>query len=90
MDAMGVDVRSLAAEALKGAPPAAADGYHYCDFWYGEVAYFRAMAANRLVPVNVIDLTADTIPYWELRQKSSVATGIEGTFLDAYRTGGFQ
>jgi hypothetical protein len=34
-----------------------------------------------LVPVNVIDLTGDTIPYWELRRKSSVATGIEDAFL---------
>jgi geranyl diphosphate 2-C-methyltransferase len=49
--------------------------------------YFKALAANNLVPINVIDLTAQTIPYWELRAKSSVATGIEGSFLTAYREG---
>jgi geranyl diphosphate 2-C-methyltransferase len=51
--------------------------------------YFKALAANNLVPINVIDLTAATIPYWELRAKSSVATGIEGSFLTAYREGSF-
>jgi geranyl diphosphate 2-C-methyltransferase len=65
------------------------NAHYVCDI-HPRSAYFRAMAANRLVPVNVIDLTADTIPYWELRQKSSVATGIEAAFLEAYRTGGFQ
>jgi geranyl diphosphate 2-C-methyltransferase len=65
------------------------NAHYVCDI-HSRSDYFRAMAANRLVPVNVIDLTADTIPYWELRQKSSVATGIEDAFLEAYRTGGFQ
>jgi geranyl diphosphate 2-C-methyltransferase len=48
------------------------------------------MAKNRLVPTTVVDLTAATIPYWELRAKSSVATGIEDVFLEAYRNGSFQ
>ncbi|ONI90863.1 SAM-dependent methyltransferase [Saccharothrix sp. ALI-22-I] len=51
--------------------------------------YFKALAANNLVPINVIDLTAQTIPYWELRAKSSVATGVEESFLTAYREGSF-
>jgi len=51
--------------------------------------YFRALAANNLVPINVVDLTAATIPYWELRAKSSVATGVEDAFLTAYREGSF-
>ena len=42
-----------------------------------------------LVPVKVLDLTPDTIPYWELRERSSVATGIEEPFLTAYREGSF-
>ncbi|WP_308208067.1 hypothetical protein [Actinomadura madurae] len=42
------------------------------------------------MPAAVVDLTADTIPYWELRRQSSVATGIEDAFLDAYRDGSFQ
>jgi geranyl diphosphate 2-C-methyltransferase len=65
------------------------NAHYVCDI-HPRSAYFRAMAANRLVPAGVIDLTADTIPYWELRRKSSVATGIEDTFLEAYRDGGFQ
>lgn len=51
--------------------------------------YFKAMTANGLVPIDVIDLTAHTIPYWELRQRSSVATGVEESFLTAYREGSF-
>jgi geranyl diphosphate 2-C-methyltransferase len=47
------------------------------------------MQANNLVPISVIDLTEDTIPYWELRERSSVATGIESPFLTAYREGSF-
>ncbi len=47
------------------------------------------MTANNLVPISVVDLTAQTIPYWELRAKSSVATGIEDPFLTAYREGSF-
>ncbi|MCA1694286.1 MAG: SAM-dependent methyltransferase, partial [Actinobacteria bacterium] len=30
-----------------------------------------------------------TIPYWELRAQSSLATGIEQPFLTAYREGSF-
>jgi geranyl diphosphate 2-C-methyltransferase len=51
--------------------------------------YFKALQANGLVPINVIDLTPDTIPYWELREQSSVATGVEKSFLQAYREGSF-
>jgi geranyl diphosphate 2-C-methyltransferase len=63
---------------------------HYiCDI-HPRSTYFKAMAANRLVPAAVVDLTSATIPYWELRAKSSLATGIEQTFLDAYKGGSFQ
>jgi geranyl diphosphate 2-C-methyltransferase len=65
------------------------NAHYVCDI-HPRSAYFQAMAANRLVPAHVVDLTPDTIPYWELRQKSSVATGIESAFLEAYRSGGFQ
>jgi geranyl diphosphate 2-C-methyltransferase len=62
---------------------------HYtCDI-HPRSAYFKAMADNGLVPINVVDLTALTIPYWELRAKSSVATGIEEPFLTAYKEGSF-
>ncbi|KAA9163635.1 methyltransferase domain-containing protein [Amycolatopsis acidicola] len=62
---------------------------HYTCNIHPRSAYFKAMTANNLVPISVVDLTAQTIPYWELRAKSPVATGIEGPFLDAYREGSF-
>lgn len=62
---------------------------HYTCNIHPRSQYFKAMTANDLVPISVVDLTPDTIPYWELRAKSSVATGIEGPFLDAYREGSF-
>ncbi|ADD41686.1 geranyl diphosphate 2-C-methyltransferase [Stackebrandtia nassauensis] len=65
------------------------NAHYICDI-HPRSTYFRELAANRLVPVAVRDLTAATIPYWELRAKSAVATGIEQTFLDAYRSGSFQ
>lgn len=64
------------------------DAHYICNI-HPRSAYFKAMAANRLVPISVIDLTPATIPYWELREKSSVASGIEGPFLTAYREGSF-
>lgn len=62
---------------------------HYTCNIHPRSQYFKALAANDLVPINVVDLTPLTIPYWELRAKSSVATGIEEAFLAAYREGSF-
>ena len=62
---------------------------HYTCNIHPRSEYFKALAANNFVPINVVDLTADTIPYWELRAKSSVATGIEEPFLNAYHEGSF-
>ena len=62
---------------------------HYTCNIHPRSAYFRALAANDFVPITVVDLTRDTIPYWELRAGSSVATGIEDAFLTAYREGSF-
>ncbi|WP_116248064.1 geranyl diphosphate 2-C-methyltransferase [Nocardiopsis sp. FIRDI 009] len=62
---------------------------HYTCNIHPRSEYFRAMAANSLVPINVVDLTDQTIPYWELRAKSSVATGVEDPFLTAYKEGSF-
>jgi geranyl diphosphate 2-C-methyltransferase len=64
------------------------DGHYTCNV-HPRSEYFKALAANNLVPINVVDLTAVTIPYWELRAKSPVATGIEEVFLTAYREGSF-
>jgi geranyl diphosphate 2-C-methyltransferase len=65
------------------------NAHYICDI-HPRSTYFRELAANRLVPVNVVDLTAATIPYWELRARSTLATGIEQAFLDAYTSGSFQ
>ena len=66
------------------------NAHYICDI-HPRSEYFRAMARHRLVPVHVQDLTADTIPYWELRREAEhLVTGIEETFLSAYRNGSFQ
>jgi geranyl diphosphate 2-C-methyltransferase len=62
---------------------------HYNCRIHPQSSYFKAMAATGLVPVKVLDLTPDTIPYWELRELSPVRTGIEEPFLTAYREGSF-
>lgn len=63
---------------------------HYICNVHPRSEYFKAMAANNLVPIAVTNLTPQTIPYWELRAKCSLATGIEGPFLEAYGDGSFQ
>ncbi|WUI01714.1 methyltransferase domain-containing protein [Spirillospora sp. NBC_00431] len=65
------------------------NAHYICDI-HPRSTYFKEMAANRLVPISVVDLTSATIPYWELRAKSALATGIESAFLDAYKGGSFQ
>jgi geranyl diphosphate 2-C-methyltransferase len=62
---------------------------HYTCNIHPRSDYFKALAASDFVPINVIDLTDQTIPYWELRAASPVATGIEEAFLTAYREGSF-
>jgi geranyl diphosphate 2-C-methyltransferase len=64
------------------------DAKYICNI-HPRSEYFKALAANNLVPISVVDLTAMTIPYWELRAKSSVATGVEDPFLTAYKEGSF-
>jgi len=64
------------------------NAHYICDI-HPRSGYFSAMVANGLVPISVVDLTAATIPYWELRQQSNVTTGIEEAFLTAYKEGSF-
>lgn len=52
--------------------------------------YLKAMADNRLVPQAIVDLTPQTLPYWELRATSSLVTGIEDAFINSYKDGSFQ
>jgi geranyl diphosphate 2-C-methyltransferase len=66
------------------------NAHYICDI-HPRSGYFRAMARHRLVPVHVEDLTAATIPYWELRKQADhLVTGIEDAFLTAYKNGSFQ
>jgi geranyl diphosphate 2-C-methyltransferase len=62
---------------------------HYTCNIHPRSEYFKALAASGFVPINVVDLTDQTIPYWELRAQSPVATGIEKAFLTAYCEGSF-
>ncbi|GAB2864553.1 methyltransferase domain-containing protein [Actinocorallia aurea] len=65
------------------------NSHYICDI-HPRSAYFKAMAANNLVPINVIDLTEATIPYWRMRARSEhLVTGIEDAFLEAYTGGSF-
>jgi geranyl diphosphate 2-C-methyltransferase len=65
------------------------DDHYICNV-HPRSSYFKALASNNLVPISVSDLTPQTIPYWELRNHSSLRTGIEEAFLTAYRDGTFQ
>ena len=64
------------------------DQHYICNI-HARGDYFKALSDNGFVPITVVDLTAATIPYWELRERSSVATGVEKPFLTAYREGSF-
>ncbi|WP_306205398.1 SAM-dependent methyltransferase [Actinoplanes sp. RD1] len=48
--------------------------------------HFKYLAKHGLVPVQVHDYTREAIPYWDLRQHSKLATGVEQPFLDAHRS----
>ncbi|WP_216896984.1 geranyl diphosphate 2-C-methyltransferase [Nocardia alni] len=63
---------------------------HYGCMIHPRSEYFKAMTANNLVPIAVTDLTPATIPYWDLRTHSELATGVEKPFLSSYRDGSFQ
>ncbi|MDA3626619.1 geranyl diphosphate 2-C-methyltransferase [Saccharopolyspora oryzae] len=65
------------------------NAHYICDI-HPRSGYFRAMAENRLVPTAVVDLTGATLPYWRLRAKSPLVTGIEDAFIEAYESGAFQ
>ncbi|HEU4427089.1 MAG TPA: methyltransferase domain-containing protein [Pilimelia sp.] len=58
---------------------------HYGCAMHRRSEYFAALAANALVPYQVVDLTTDAMPYWTLRSHSQHRTGIEQAFLNAYR-----
>jgi geranyl diphosphate 2-C-methyltransferase len=65
------------------------DAHYICNV-HARSTYFKALAANDLIPIEVVDLTPLTIPYWELRNTAAVRTGIEDSFLSSYYDGSFQ
>ncbi|MFE3058450.1 geranyl diphosphate 2-C-methyltransferase [Nocardia sp. NPDC059239] len=65
------------------------DAHYGCNI-HPRSRYFQALAANGLVPIAVTDFTPATIPYWELRTRSELATGVEKPFLTSYKEGSFQ
>ncbi|MEW9551204.1 cyclopropane-fatty-acyl-phospholipid synthase family protein [Nonomuraea sp. NPDC050783] len=75
------------AVAASGASPEIdAINDHYVCRIHPRSTYMRALAANGLVPSKVRDLTAEAIPYWELRSHSELRTGVESAFLQGYRS----
>ncbi|KLL10666.1 SAM-dependent methlyltransferase [Protofrankia coriariae] len=58
---------------------------HYRCAMHPRSAYFTALAAHGLVPFHVARHTEAAIPYWELREQSSLRTGVEAPFLEGYR-----
>lgn len=63
---------------------------HYNCAIHPRSRYFEELAGAGLVPAKVLDLTLETIPYWQLRSESPVSTGIERAFLTAYQEGSFR
>jgi geranyl diphosphate 2-C-methyltransferase len=59
---------------------------HYGCNTHPRSRYFKALVSNDLIPYKVSDLTAQAVPYWELRTQSAHRTGIEDAFLRAYLT----
>lgn len=60
---------------------------HYVCHIHRRSTYFRALAAHNLLPSTVWDLTAQAIPYWQLRSQSNLRTGVEQAFLDGHQSG---
>ncbi|AFU01156.1 methyltransferase domain-containing protein [Nocardia brasiliensis] len=60
---------------------------HYVCHVHRRSTYFKALAAAGLAPIHVEDFTEQALPYWELREQSSLATGVEQPYLSAYRAG---
>jgi geranyl diphosphate 2-C-methyltransferase len=71
-----VDARSTASRRI--------DDHYVCGM-HQRSTYFEALAAAGLAPYRVTRHTDEAIPYWELRNRSGLRTGIETAFLEGYR-----
>ncbi|MFI6689853.1 SAM-dependent methyltransferase [Streptomyces sp. NPDC050485] len=63
---------------------AAIDDHYRCHVHHRST-YLRVLLENDLIPYQVDDLTLAAIPYWELRSESTLASGIEPSFLSGHR-----
>jgi geranyl diphosphate 2-C-methyltransferase len=57
--------------------------YHTC--LPTRAQHLQALLDNGLVPLRIDDLTDQAVPYWELREHSAHATGVEQPFLHTLR-----
>lgn len=73
------DVVSTTSKAVK-----AIDQHYDCQI-KKRSEHFKALANNGLVPIQVLDLTKEAIPYWDLRSHWGLRTGVEQPFLDGHR-----
>lgn len=74
-------------DAQPAGPEAAAIDTHYHCLTHPRREYLGALLAAGLVPHQLDDYTEAAMPYWELRSRSELATGIEKPYLDGYRAG---
>ncbi|MEU1378063.1 methyltransferase domain-containing protein [Streptomyces triculaminicus] len=73
-------------DSVDPAPPEAGaiDEHYHCRM-HSRTQYLRTLLDAGLAPYQVDDLTRPAIPYWELRSHSSLASGIEPSYLEGYR-----
>jgi geranyl diphosphate 2-C-methyltransferase len=64
----------------------AAINRNYLTRVHTRAAYLKGMVNNGLIPRHIADLTADALPYWELREHSVHRTGVEQPFVTAFST----
>jgi len=62
---------------------------HYSCRVHKRKDYFEALLSHGLLPLRYVNLTQDTLPYWKLREKSALATGIEKHFIKSFEEGSF-
>lgn len=75
------------ADDLQGpkSPAVKAIDEHYGCRVHTRTGYLRALLDHGFTPAAVLDLTDATLPYWELRARTTLTTGIEQAFISGYR-----
>lgn len=60
---------------------------HYASTMHSHQDYITALNNNNLLIRNSADLTGRLVPYWELRERWDMASGIERNFIEGHKTG---